>query len=439
MFEGGGLERDVKEPKGALDIWILLEDGFVCSQIPEVLSEISAIYFQTFPTPSSPASPKCGGRFTGNAFATPVPWKWHWFLLELAGKQGFLLTDKSGSWQGKISGKPMFVPLLPSKKMEGEEEGAKTNPVPPVIRTSWKRKKKTLVTSTTPMHQINEGSICFFRRSSNPGEPWDRCTESWRSLQQRWRGRQRLLGAGEHWSLVAQKWRIQTHLRALLPLENPVLFCFCVTVVGKGSVHPHGFVASQQDTWQVRNGEEEGRCSEGGREAEKVEEDRRICSKQASYTLHTTHNVWDTAGEPHLSQGPATPPPLRHSWVPLPQEGMDRSFTVLGVRHWQLSLKNLSTSCTSDFFLQERPRSSQGHTCCELLTQPQTRAGGSPAQDPSHFLVPAFPSKIWALSTLLEGPELPLFCGRTFQEFLRIIPQTLTDKGWRVGGKDLII
>ncbi|KAL2307018.1 hypothetical protein Nmel_004971, partial [Mimus melanotis] len=27
---------------------------------------------------------------------------------------------------------------------------------------------------------------------------------------------------------------------------------------------------SEQDTWQVRNGEEEGRCSEGGREAEKV-------------------------------------------------------------------------------------------------------------------------------------------------------------------------
>ncbi|XP_010161554.1 homeobox-containing protein 1-like [Antrostomus carolinensis] len=26
---------------------------------------------------------------------------------------------------------------------------------------------------------------------------------------------------------------------------------------------------SEQDTWQVRNGEEEGRCSEGGREAEK--------------------------------------------------------------------------------------------------------------------------------------------------------------------------
>lgn len=27
---------------------------------------------------------------------------------------------------------------------------------------------------------------------------------------------------------------------------------------------------------------------------------------------------------------------------------------------------------TSYFFLQERPRSSKGHTCCELLTQPQT-------------------------------------------------------------------
>lgn len=34
---------------------------------------------------------------------------------------------------------------------------------------------------------------------------------------------------------------------------------------------------SEQDTWQVRNGEEEeGRSSEGGREAEKVEEERRI-------------------------------------------------------------------------------------------------------------------------------------------------------------------
>lgn len=63
------------------------------------------------------------------------------------------------------------------------------------------------------------------------------------------------------------------------------------------SIHPHGFIVIQQDTWQVRNGEEEGRCSEGGREAEKVEEDRRICSKQASYTIHTTRNVWKTLGE----------------------------------------------------------------------------------------------------------------------------------------------
>lgn len=102
--------------------------------------------------------------------------------------------------------------------------------------------------------------------------------------------------------------------------------------------------------------------------------------------------------------------------------------------------EKLGTSCTSDFFLQERPRSSQGPTCCELLTQPQTRAGQSPAQDTWEFLVPAFSSKIlstehppgrsWALSCL--------FCGRTFQELLRIIPQTLTDKGWRVGGKDFI-
>lgn len=49
---------------------------------------------------------------------------------------------------------------------------------------------------------------------------------------------------------------------------------------------------------------------------------------------------------------------------------------------------------TSYFFLQERPHSSKGHTCCELLTQPQTQAGGSPAWDPSEFLVPAFPSRI---------------------------------------------
>lgn len=48
------------------------------------------------------------------------------------------------------------------------------------------------------------------------------------------------------------------------------------------SLHPHGFIVIQQETWQVRNGEEEGRCTEGGREAEKLEEDRRICSKQAS-------------------------------------------------------------------------------------------------------------------------------------------------------------
>ncbi|OPJ68077.1 hypothetical protein AV530_017840 [Patagioenas fasciata monilis] len=46
---------------------------------------------------------------------------------------------------------------------------------------------------------------------------------------------------------------------------------------------------SEQDTWQVRNGEEEGRCSEGGREAEKVEEDRRICSKQDDSTSHSDH------------------------------------------------------------------------------------------------------------------------------------------------------
>lgn len=46
-----------------------------------------------------------------------------------------------------------------------------------------------------------------------------------------------------------------------MPLENPVLFGFCVILMGKGraaSTDPHGFVASQQDTWQVRNGEEEG-------------------------------------------------------------------------------------------------------------------------------------------------------------------------------------
>uniref|UniRef100_A0A803SL68 Homeobox-containing protein 1 n=1 Tax=Anolis carolinensis TaxID=28377 RepID=A0A803SL68_ANOCA len=48
------------------------------------------------------------------------------------------------------------------------------------------------------------------------------------------------------------------------------------------SLDPHGFIVTQQDTWQVRSGEEEGRCTEGGREAEKVEEDRRISSKQAS-------------------------------------------------------------------------------------------------------------------------------------------------------------
>ncbi|XP_060129151.1 homeobox-containing protein 1 isoform X3 [Zootoca vivipara] len=46
---------------------------------------------------------------------------------------------------------------------------------------------------------------------------------------------------------------------------------------------------SEQDTWQVRNGEEEGRCSEGGREAEKLEEDRRICSKQDDSTSHSDH------------------------------------------------------------------------------------------------------------------------------------------------------
>ncbi|XP_075606464.1 homeobox-containing protein 1 isoform X1 [Balearica regulorum gibbericeps] len=56
---------------------------------------------------------------------------------------------------------------------------------------------------------------------------------------------------------------------------------------------------SEQDTWQVRNGEEEGRCSEGGREAEKVEEDRRICSKQASYTIHTTRNDDSTSHSDH--------------------------------------------------------------------------------------------------------------------------------------------
>lgn len=159
-----------------------------------------------------------------------------------------------------------------------------------------KEEKKNLFTSSTPMHQINEGSICFFRRSSNPGEPWNRCTEPRRSFQQRRRGRQRLLGAGEHCSLHSK------HLKRPFPLlENPALGGFCD---GKGwecSIHPHGCVASRQDTWQVRNGEEEGRCSEGGREAEKVEEDRRICSKQASYTPHTTHNVWDEAGEPHLN------------------------------------------------------------------------------------------------------------------------------------------
>ncbi|XP_017695764.1 PREDICTED: homeobox-containing protein 1-like, partial [Lepidothrix coronata] len=56
---------------------------------------------------------------------------------------------------------------------------------------------------------------------------------------------------------------------------------------------------SEQDAWQVRNGEEEGRCSEGGREAEKVEEDRRICSKQASYTPHTTGSDDSTSHSDH--------------------------------------------------------------------------------------------------------------------------------------------
>lgn len=105
------------------------------------------------------------------------------------------------------------------------------------------------------------------------------------------------------------QWHVQrpsaSQIRCLL-----FLFCFDVIVKGKveehsspvwmcwaTSIHPHGFIVIQQDTWQVRNGEEEGRCSEGGREAEKVEEDRRICSKQASYTIHATRNVWKMLGE----------------------------------------------------------------------------------------------------------------------------------------------
>lgn len=85
-----------------------------------------------------------------------------------------------------------------------------------------KEEKKNLFTSSTPMHQINEGSICFFRRSSNPGEPWNRCTEPRRSFQQRRRGRQRLLGAGEHCSLHSK------HLKRPFPLlENPALGGFC--------------------------------------------------------------------------------------------------------------------------------------------------------------------------------------------------------------------
>nr|XP_020669063.1 homeobox-containing protein 1 [Pogona vitticeps] len=45
---------------------------------------------------------------------------------------------------------------------------------------------------------------------------------------------------------------------------------------------------SEQDAWQVRNGEEEGRCTEGGREAEKLE-DSRSCSKQDDSTSHSDH------------------------------------------------------------------------------------------------------------------------------------------------------
>lgn len=58
--------------------------------------------------------------------------------------------------------------------------------------------------------------------------------------------------------------------------RNVVRFCCPVKSVSN-LYPPHGFIVTQQDTWQARNGEEEeGRSSEGGREAEKVEEERRI-------------------------------------------------------------------------------------------------------------------------------------------------------------------
>jgi len=43
----------------------------------------------------------------------------------LAGKQGFLFADKSVSWQGRISGKPVAVHVLPSHTLESEGEEAK--------------------------------------------------------------------------------------------------------------------------------------------------------------------------------------------------------------------------------------------------------------------------------------------------------------------------
>lgn len=116
----------------------------------------------------------------------------------------------------------LYLCCLP-RKWRVKRKGLRTNSVP-CYSNFLKKGEKNLVTLTTPMHQINEGSICFFRRSSNPGEPWNRCTESGRSFQQRRRGWQRLLGAGEHRSLVAQKGRTQTHKKGLFCLLK-ILFC----------------------------------------------------------------------------------------------------------------------------------------------------------------------------------------------------------------------
>lgn len=238
---------------------------------------------------------------------------------------------------------------------------------------------------------------------------------------------------GASWPKLGQ---LKPPQKALLPLENPCfvwLSCHCdgemVRIQCSSTwvfvASPTGHLASTQRG----GGGTVFRGRQRSREGRRRQEDLLQTSKL--HPSHHTQNVWDTAGEPHLSHSPAIPMLSFPSTLTSPPSG--RSFTDLCVRHQQLSQKNWAPLIS---FCKKGPVLARATPAVSCWPSPRHKQEGalprtlcaSPSQQDSEHWAPS-----WKVLS-----SLCLFCGRTFQDLLRIIPQTLTDKGWRVGGKDLI-